>query len=150
MGAFSKTLWITVAASAPLIVWTLVIAQNRGQRMTVPAIQFIVLVVGVILIWREGERISEAVTRVWDKIDPTRVWESEPRVARNKAATNRGTREEVEKHVRTQTLRHVTDASPGSTSREGEAAVFCLYCGYGIPADATFCRRCGRKQKTAP
>lgn len=120
MGAFSKTFWITIAASIPFILWALVIAQSRGQGITVPAIQFLVLVVGVIFIWREGERILDAVTTVWERVDLTRVWDS---VESPSIQSQRQNRAPLDRHN-----------------------MVCAYCGYEIPSEAVYCRRCGRRR----
>jgi hypothetical protein len=149
MGAFSKEFWITIAACIPVILWALMIAQSRGQGIAVPAIQSIVLVAGVIFIWREGERISEAVTRVWEKIDPTRVWDSEPSVAGDQTATNTGAGENVARYPPPQTLRQIGERSDDFNpplARKTAPNVSCPYCGYSIQPQAVFCRRCGRKQ----
>jgi hypothetical protein len=149
MGAFSKEFWITIAACIPVIMWALMIAQSRGQGVTIPAIQSIVLAVGVLFIWREGERISEAATRVWEKINPTRVWDSAESVAGHQAATNTSTGENVARYPPPQTLRQIGERSDHFApplARNTAPNVSCPYCGYSIQSQAVFCRRCGRKQ----
>ena len=122
MGAFGKELWITIAVAVPFILWAFATAQSRGQSPTVPAVQTFILIVGGILIWREGGRISEAVTRVWDKIDPTRVWDRQDRP--------------------------VTEMStPAATVDNvvGDSSI-CPHCGRRLLKSALFCRHCGRRQ----
>lgn len=43
--------------------------------MVVLYFQLAVLAIGGTLIWRMGERILEEVTRIWEKLDGTRVWD---------------------------------------------------------------------------
>jgi len=122
VGAFSKELWIAIAVCVPVIAWTAFIAQERGDILLVPLLQVSVLLVGGIVIWRMGERILEAVTRVWEKIDGTRIWD-------------------VPQEKRLAEL-YETPKSDGGAG----PVVFCQYCGYSISAHSTFCRHCGKRQ----
>jgi len=127
MGAFSKELWITIAICVPIIAWTFLVAQSRGVNLTAPIIQVLTLIIGGVIIWRLGGRIVEAVTRIIERIDPTRIWD--------RAEQHEPSREAIEfSEARTDTVTAI-------------AEVFCQFCGYSIPARAAYCKHCGRKQR---
>jgi len=123
LGAFSKEFWITVAICIPVILWTLNTVQSRGQDIRIPALQIATLVVGGLVIWKMGGRIVEAVTRVWERLELTRAWDSGE-------AAEGISRESVETDDPT---RHATGAK-------------CVECGKTIAIHAEFCRWCGSKQ----
>jgi ribosomal protein L40E len=151
MGAFSKELWITIAVSAPVILWTLFLAENRGNTI-VPAFQVAVLIVGGVVIWRMGGQILEAVTKVWERIESTHIWDSGPQTGAqheaDKAQREAGPVEEYLPETRKQSIatHKVSDKSAQTSTAEGFPVVFCMHCGYTIRSNASFCRHCGKRQ----
>lgn len=81
MGAFSKEFWVTVTFAIPILLWTYLLIQSRGGSMAVLYFQLAVVVIGGTVIWRMGGRILEEVTRIWEKLDGTRVWDEPPNTA---------------------------------------------------------------------
>jgi hypothetical protein len=144
MGDFSKELWITIAACLPIILWTLSVAQSRGGNIIVPAFQIAVLLVGGVMIWRMGSRILETVTKVWERINPTRVWDIQAGSESDQLGMNAGEmglrqREPGDNNA-------VWRGSTVSEERGNAADGLCVHCGYAMRVNAVFCRHCGKKR----
>jgi hypothetical protein len=132
MGAFSKEFWITIAVCVPVILWTAYVAQSRGGELFVPMFQVAILVVGGVVIWRLGGRILEAVTKI---IEFTRTWDRDDRT-------------EAQHEPQYQTEGGTLELRQPTSDARVSSDVFCIHCGYGIPANAAFCRHCGKKQQS--
>jgi ribosomal protein L40E len=144
MGAFSKELWITVAVCLPVILWTLFLAQSRGGNIEIPAFQIAVLLVGGVVIWRMGGRILETVTKVWERINPTRVWDVQADSESDQLSINPSQMSFRE--------RQYGDDNAGwqgpavSEERGNSADGLCAHCGSSLRANAVYCRHCGKKR----
>jgi hypothetical protein len=144
MGAFSKELWITIAACLPIILWTLSVAQSRGGNIIVPAFQIVVLLVGGVILWRMGGRILETVTKVWERLNPTHVWDVQASSEPDQLGVNAGKMDLRERQPGDNNA--VWRASTVSEERAYAIDGLCVHCGSSMRVNAVFCRHCGKKR----
>lgn len=121
-----------LAITAPIALMTLALAVQTGRDLEIPAIQIATIVIGSIVVWRLGPQIVEGMTRIYEEATGRDQGRQMRRAQKNRAEENLRYCDDLQQGT-------VPDSSLGSN-------VFCVHCGYAIPAYATFCRRCGRRQ----